>query len=93
MRTCANCGTSINDRRSQAIYCGGPCRAAASRKRAAERAGGSSEGPEPVERAKCARKRTQSPTEIVEWASLPSAEQDRIERLLSRHSDPQEAAV
>jgi hypothetical protein len=34
-RTCARCGVSITDYRRQAIYCGGPCRAAASRLRSA----------------------------------------------------------
>ena len=35
MRACAHCGGSLDGRRRQAIYCGGPCRAAASRARAA----------------------------------------------------------
>ena len=39
-RACARCGVSIVDYRRQAIYCGGPCRAAASRaKRLADSAG------------------------------------------------------
>jgi hypothetical protein len=37
MRACAHCGASLDGRRRHAIYCGGPCRAAASRARAAER--------------------------------------------------------
>ena len=37
MRVCAHCGTSLDGHRRQARYCGGPCRAAASRTRAAER--------------------------------------------------------
>jgi hypothetical protein len=37
-RTRANCGTSIIGYRRQAIYCGGPCRAAASHARASSRA-------------------------------------------------------
>ena len=36
-RTCLNCGISIEGRRTNAIYCGGPCRAEASRKRAAQK--------------------------------------------------------
>ena len=36
-RACENCGASLRGYRSQARCCGGPCRAAASRSRAAER--------------------------------------------------------
>lgn len=36
VRTCANCGRSIEGHRRQAIYCDGPCRAAASRARATD---------------------------------------------------------
>jgi hypothetical protein len=36
-RSCARCGRSLDGRRPQAIYCGGPCRAAASRERALSR--------------------------------------------------------
>ena len=36
-RSCAVCGHLLRDRRSDAIYCGGPCRAEASRERAARR--------------------------------------------------------
>lgn len=38
MRRCENCGASLDGRRRQARYCGGRCRAEASRLRSAERA-------------------------------------------------------
>jgi hypothetical protein len=37
MRICANCSKSLEAYRRQARYCGGPCRAEASRARAAQR--------------------------------------------------------
>jgi len=37
VRTCVQCGVSIAGYRRQARYCGGPCRAAVSRARAAAR--------------------------------------------------------
>ena len=40
-RACLNCGVSMEGRRKNAVYCGGPCRAEASRQRAAERPRGS----------------------------------------------------
>ena len=38
LRQCERCGRSIDGRRRQARYCGGPCRAVASRARAARQA-------------------------------------------------------
>jgi len=87
VRTCAHCGTSIDGYRSQARYCGGPCRAAASRKRATGRSSAGQLSSEHCAREETAHKRTQTVTEVVEWASLPADEQDRIERLLVRHAD------
>jgi hypothetical protein len=37
IRRCPTCGSSIEDRRKDAIYCGGPCRAEASRERAVQK--------------------------------------------------------
>jgi hypothetical protein len=81
MRICGHCGTSLDGYRRQAIYCGGPCRAAASRSRKAAQV---VEHPTLTESAP---KRTGGPREIVDWASLPSDEQERIEALLARHAD------
>lgn len=39
MSRCEYCGEQLLDKRADARHCGGPCRAAASRARAAERAG------------------------------------------------------
>jgi hypothetical protein len=58
MRLCANCGTSIDDYRRQAIYCGGPCRAAASRTRIAGNREKVTTMVEPSSAGESARKRT-----------------------------------
>ncbi len=70
MRTCANCGTSLDGYRPQAIYCGGPCRAAASRKRAAEKSRNGYAAPEATAPDQSAQKRTQRAGESIEWESL-----------------------
>jgi hypothetical protein len=83
MRTCAHCGTPIEGYRRQARYCGGPCRAAASRARSVKVADGASDG----RHAESARNRTHGTAEVVEWAALPREEQEWIEGLLARHAD------
>lgn len=92
MRTCAHCGMSIDGYRPQAIYCGGPCRAAASRKRATERPRDGQSVSEATAPDQTAHNRTQRATEVVEWEHLSADEQHRIERLLLRHADLLEAA-
>ena len=67
MRACANCGRSIDDRRRHARYCGGPCRAAASRARAAQRLSGAAPIPEPTASVESAQKRIERATGAYGW--------------------------
>jgi hypothetical protein len=84
MRTCIECGTSIEGYRRQARYCGGPCRAAASRARKAEKA---ARAVEHQALDQTAPKRTHATTEVVAWDALARHEQHRIEGILERHAD------
>jgi hypothetical protein len=61
MRLCAHCGGSLSHRRKDAVYCGGPCRAAASRARAAEPARDFWASLRLVERPRAARRCTNGP--------------------------------
>jgi hypothetical protein len=73
MRACEHCGVSVEGRRRHARYCGGPCRAAASRRRAAE----SRPDPAPLveqdHHSESAQKRTEEST-----AQLATAEQEEL---------------
>lgn len=91
MTVCANCGTSLDGYRPQARHCGGPCRAAASRARAAQTPPVVSPTVTAISGEETAQKRTQQATEPVIWDALPRAEQERIGKLLARHADRREA--
>jgi hypothetical protein len=56
--TCAQCGISLAGRRPQARYCGGPCRAAASRARSLRTLQDLAPNPEAARRQQTAQKRT-----------------------------------
>jgi hypothetical protein len=58
-RVCANCGTSIVGYRRQATYCGGPCRAEASRRRHAQTIDDLTVGVDAAPPQETARNRTQ----------------------------------
>jgi hypothetical protein len=61
MRTCDHCGGSLAHRRKDARFCGAPCRAAASRARAAEPAENFWIRLGQVWRKRSAQRRTNSP--------------------------------
>jgi hypothetical protein len=88
MRYCVHCGTSIDGYRRQARYCGGPCRAAASRARAAERSNSVVPSPEPSALDEGAQKRTQEAT----WPLATLAEEALAERLCQDYPEMWEAA-
>lgn len=88
MRTCAHCATSLDGYRRQARYCGGPCRAAASRARAAERSSSVVSAPEPSVLDEGAQKRTQEAT----WRLATPAEEALAERLHQDYPELWEAA-
>jgi hypothetical protein len=88
VRTCANCGTSIDGYHRQARSCGGPCRAAASRARAAERSNGIVPSPEPSALDESAQKRTEEAT----WTLATPAEEALAERLRRKFPEMWEAA-
>lgn len=87
MRTCQHCGASLEGRRRHAIYCGGPCRAAASRAKAAESREPDAPVVEQRHHVECAQKRTSCATDIIQWGQLSAADQDRIERIMRDHAD------
>lgn len=58
MRSCVVCGTSLDDRRSDARHCGGPCRAEAARLRAILSGRGSGPYRSVAERVRALSKRT-----------------------------------
>lgn len=60
MRACAYCGGSLIHRRRDALYCGAPCRAAASRARVAEPSRDFWTALRTIQRPRTARRRTQS---------------------------------
>jgi hypothetical protein len=83
MRACAHCGTSIEDRRPQAIYCCGGCRAAGSRAKAEERA---KAGPTLQPTTKPHRNRTEGIC-CDEYQLATPTEEQRINLILRRHPD------
>jgi hypothetical protein len=85
-RTCARCGISLVRHRRQAIYCSGPCRAAASRARAAR----DRRSPIPGEPTRAAVETAQNRTYVVAgggYAMATPDEETRIAALLARHAD------
>ena len=62
-RRCRVCGLSLQGRRKDAIYCGGPCRAEASRQRAAQKPRGPWDDLWDTLIGKTAHKRTGGPSE------------------------------
>ena len=88
MRRCQNCRASLDGYRRQARYCGGPCRAAASRARAAERSNGIVPSPEPRALDESAQKRTGE----AAWTLATSAEEALAERLRQKFPELWEAA-
>jgi hypothetical protein len=81
VRTCEHCGRSIEHKRRDARHCDGPCRAAASRTRAAERANNAARASEPSLRDKSAQKRTQPATNAATWTIATVAEEALADRL------------
>lgn len=81
MRSCEVCGASLEDRRSHARHCGGRCRAAASRARAAERSNRVAPAPEPSGLNKSAQKPTQPATNAATWTIATVAEEALADRL------------
>jgi hypothetical protein len=66
MTACAFCGGTLAHRRRDARYCGAPCRAAASRARAAEPAKDFWVRLGQVRRERSAQRRTKTPYEVGE---------------------------
>jgi hypothetical protein len=92
VRTCQHCGASLEGRRRQAIYCGGPCRAAASRARAAERRQLAAEVAEPSSARESAQKRTRPAPAASEWLVAKPDEEALAERLRLTYPELWEAA-
>jgi hypothetical protein len=88
MRACEHCGTSLEGRRRHARHCGGPCRAAAHRGRAAERSKGVVRARERSVLDESAQKRTQDAT----WPLATLAEEALAERLCQDYPEMWEAA-
>jgi hypothetical protein len=88
VRTCERCGASLDGYRRQARYCGGPCRAAASRARAAKRSNSVAPAPEPSVLDQSAQKRTEEAT----WTLATAAEEALAERLRQKFPEMWEAA-
>jgi hypothetical protein len=91
MRTCEHCSTSLEGRRRHARYCGGPCRAAASRIRGTETHELVPPVPEPTTTGESARKRTCEATAPVYEPATPT-EEALAERLRLAHPDLWHAA-
>lgn len=92
MRVCANCGRSIDGYRRQAIYCGGPCRAAVSRERAAQGSSNTRTAPEPTAPVETAQNRTQRAAHELEWRIATGAEEVEAQRLWRKFPEMWEAA-
>ena len=87
MRACANCGTSIEGYRARAIHCGGPCRAAASRTRAAERSNSPRSVAESPAVGETAHNRTQRARDELAWQPASAAEEAEAERLRRKYPE------
>ena len=87
MRSCANCGTSIDCYRRQARYCGGPCRAAASRARAAERNHPAAPVVAHAWTRESAQNRTQRLPDTDQWTLATPAEEALADRLRRDYPD------
>ena len=72
-RVCANCGASLDSHRRHARYCGGPCRAAASRARSLKRPQDLAPNPEAARRQQTAQKRTHVPRGSVMKGAMTAA--------------------
>jgi hypothetical protein len=92
MRVCADCGTSLDGYRRQAIYCGGPCRATASRARVAERREPTKVGPAAGGDHESAHTRTGLAREAADWPLATPAEEALAERLRRQYPEWWEAA-
>jgi hypothetical protein len=88
VRICALCGTSLDGYRAHARYCGGPCRAAASRARAAERSNSIVRAPRPSGLDESAQK----PTREATWPLATPAEEAVAERLRQKYPELAETA-
>jgi hypothetical protein len=82
IRVCIQCGVALCGYRRQARYCGGPCRAAASRARIVERSNNASQAREPSVLDESAQKRTDGA-----WRLATPAEEALAGRL--RHRLPE----
>jgi hypothetical protein len=83
MRRCECCGQTLDGYRRQARYCGGPCRAAASRVRAAERR----EPVVPVVESSAARESAQKRTQDATWhleAQLATPAEEALAKRMRR---------
>jgi hypothetical protein len=92
VRVCEHCGTSLEGRRQHARYCGGPCRAAASRARDDERRHPAAEVAEPSFVRASAQKRTQSAPAASGWPVATPTEEALVERLRLTYPEMWEAA-
>jgi hypothetical protein len=86
------CGASLAGRRRHARYCGGPCRAAASRTRAAERREPVVPVVEPSSARESAQKRTQDATWHLEAQLATPAEEALAKRMRRDYPEIWEAA-
>jgi hypothetical protein len=92
VRMCAHCAVPLDGRRRQARYCGGPCRAAASRARAAESTEPVAAAVEPNSDRESAQKRTQRAAARSEWQVATRAEEILAEHLRQQYPELWEVA-
>jgi hypothetical protein len=83
-RTCEQCGRCIKEKRRQARYCGGPCRAASSRAIAARRPQTAPPVIDLPAVRQTAQKRTGDVRDRPEWRLATPAEEAEAERLRRR---------
>jgi hypothetical protein len=86
MRTCAHCRRAIDEYRRDAVFCGGPCRAAASRARARQVASTLEVGLRVAYAAESAQSRTHEATATGPEATTAEAT-GRAFRVLVPHAD------
>ncbi len=96
MRRCENCAASLDGRRRQTRFCGGACRAAASRTRAALRPSTPEPNPTVAREDKTARNRTpgareqvvaQDTTAYADWPLASAAEEARLAAAIQKFPD------
>ena len=87
MRVCGFCPKSIEGRRPQTVYCGGPCRAAASRARAILSVARASPSVIPAALDETAQTGGNAPTVVDEYRLATIAEEAVVQRVMRRHAD------